>query len=436
MEGTPPISIRLDKRIHAEGGDRLHSLPSGRESVPGSPSPAAHHHHSQETTASFGSAVHLGEQLSALLTIRNEAAFELDELRVKVELQTSTQRILLQDDPVEGASNGRLLPADQLQLALQHEIREVGLHIVVCSVHYTGIPTGERKFVRKFFKFPVSNPLSLKTKVSEHRAEDRLYLEAQVQNVSNTSFFLHSVRFEPLAPLHAQCLEPVAGDNVNILADQLAGDLAFSPHVDNGEEHSQESHGQPDHQSPLQHPAEYRAQMLPAARTTQFAFVIESRQSIIPLDQPLPLGRLDIRWRTGEGDFGRLQTGVLTHAPVTPSLPPITTTLLGLPSEGARLRQPLDVLLLCRNVTSQDLSDVSLIFDLPNDSLLAHTPVVLLGNSEVSLGNLTALNSTRLQVVLYPLQAGLVESDRFWIAYADAQGQSHRVPLRFHLQVV
>ncbi|KAJ1341601.1 hypothetical protein BSLG_003828 [Batrachochytrium salamandrivorans] len=127
---------------------------------------------------------------------------------------SSDSHLLSQGSSAAGTQGGRkslansLLPSQSVEFIINHDIKELGIHILVCSVHYTpapavgSVPTGhdrERKFFRKFYKFQVLNPLSVKTKVNT-LADGRIFLEAQVQNVSSTSMYLERMNFEPNEP--------------------------------------------------------------------------------------------------------------------------------------------------------------------------------------------------------------------------------------------
>ncbi|KAH6561459.1 hypothetical protein BASA62_009809 [Batrachochytrium salamandrivorans] len=198
----------------------------------------------QTLSQPFGN-IYLGETFSSCLCVTNESSIQVLNLSFKAELQTSTQRLTLADtlasssslsstasservgaggmlgsytslqgSSAAGTQGGRkslansLLPSQSVEFIINHDIKELGIHILVCSVHYTpapavgSVPTGhdrERKFFRKFYKFQVLNPLSVKTKVNT-LADGRIFLEAQVQNVSSTSMYLERMNFEPNEP--------------------------------------------------------------------------------------------------------------------------------------------------------------------------------------------------------------------------------------------
>lgn len=55
---------------------------------------------------------------------------------------------------------------------------------------------GEKKNFRKFFKFQVFNPISIKTTV--HDVQHGIYLSAQIQNSTQSSLFLESLKLDPI----------------------------------------------------------------------------------------------------------------------------------------------------------------------------------------------------------------------------------------------
>ncbi|KAJ1560591.1 hypothetical protein HK405_006571, partial [Cladochytrium tenue] len=189
--------------------------------------------------AAFGS-IYLGETFSSYLCVNNESSAaggaRVTDVAIKAELQTATQRLTLADTTssaaaVAAAGTGAdatsaaaatptsLAPGESAEFLVHHEIKELGIHILVCSVHYTPTtssdstpagtaaaadsapqPPAARQFFRKFYKFQVLNPLAVKTKVNSLLAPDaagRVLLEAQVQNVSGSPMFLDRVAFDP-----------------------------------------------------------------------------------------------------------------------------------------------------------------------------------------------------------------------------------------------
>lgn len=373
--------------------------------------------------APFGT-VHLGERFASQLIISNEGGLALTDLRVKVELQTGTQRSVL----CETTESTELESYGMTPVTTVHDIREVGVHIIVCSVHYTNPITNERKFFRKFFKFTVVNPLALKTKVTEMPEKDLYFLEAQIQNVSNTKFTLQSVRFEPAEFLIATTLAALSlkEETFNDTHNDVA---SISDHLKRALEISSCDF-------PLclkSNDAEYQQKDLAPEGMYQFVFVLNN-SSELPLksveENVIHLGRLDINWRAEAGQCGRLQTGMLSHT-TDPSHETIGVSVRKVPPK-VNVCEPLQVLVILKNNTNRDITNLCLLYDCP----LEEAPIiVLLGNTRIHLGTLTSFNTTRAYLQLFPLKVGLLKPSHFWIEYEDNGGIPLRRPLCFYLSI-
>lgn len=380
--------------------------------------------------APFGQ-VHLGETFYSFLLIRNEGLMCLHELQVKVELQTATQRCILMSDRIEGdnkapspstqppATDFSLESGSQLRVRTLHDIREVGVHILVCSVQWLNPVTNEVKFLRKFFRFSAANPLTLKTKVTER--PEYLLVEAQVQNVSTTGFILERMAMEPSKSMtqddgqHSEIASPsimsglVTCHTIDVLysgADGLAVDF--------------ERLSLPSQSSNNTIGAVYGPEVLPDKRLGademfQYVFVVTLPPFPTSRDVPLPMGHLDISWKSETGEQGRLQTGTLLHhwevgddpnkySTTTDNTASsrVQTICKGVPPQIAR-GQAFDMLVIIQNYhQDSSLSEVTIGWDPP--PLTIFPGLVPEGPVRVKLGEVTALNSAR--VVIRVVAAG------------------------------
>ena len=75
-------------------------------------------------------------------------------------------------------SGQKIEPGQSIDHVLNHEVKELGTHILVCEVNYLAPSSGKMNF-RKFFKFSVLKPLDVKTKFYNAENDD-VFLEAQV----------------------------------------------------------------------------------------------------------------------------------------------------------------------------------------------------------------------------------------------------------------
>lgn len=90
------------------------------------------------------------------------AAHSLRKVLMQVELQTVRQKVVLYD--ISTTPLPFLAPGSRHDFIVQHDIKELGVHSLICSTVYTGAD-GERRYTPETFKFTSANPLYVKTKV-------------------------------------------------------------------------------------------------------------------------------------------------------------------------------------------------------------------------------------------------------------------------------
>lgn len=90
--------------------------------------------------SSFG-AIQLGETFSGALAVNNESAAMVDGVSLRVEMQTSTSKVLLTEI---GGPTLSLVAGDTLEAMVHHEIKELGQHVLACIVSYQ-LPPGARR---------------------------------------------------------------------------------------------------------------------------------------------------------------------------------------------------------------------------------------------------------------------------------------------------
>ena len=107
---------------------------------------------------SFGD-IYLGETFSCYISLCNISRVELSQVGLKVEVQTQLQRETLADSSVSGEAVKQFASQQTLDKIIEYDLKDVGIHILICSALYTD-RAGERKYFRKFFKFQVwTSPL-------------------------------------------------------------------------------------------------------------------------------------------------------------------------------------------------------------------------------------------------------------------------------------
>ncbi|KAJ8078463.1 hypothetical protein PM082_012745 [Marasmius tenuissimus] len=280
----------------------------GKSPLPGHPKTLRDLTHATELLtlpSSFGS-IQLGETFSSCLAVNNESATDVEAITLKVEMQTVTSKVTLAEF---GGPNSRLSSGDTLEDVVHHEIKELGQHVLACTVLYRmpGIQHGSSTpedgsdpsivSFRKFYKFVVTNPLSVKTKVHAPRSpsaliqpeeRDKVFLEVHIQNLSPDPIWFESMRFEA-----------VEGWNVQDTDKRHGGEDLFSG------------------STALMQPQDMR----------QYIFIL--RPITAPLEPVvhtpgtiIPLGRLDLSWRSSYGEPGRLLTSMLSRRiPLPPQTP-------------------------------------------------------------------------------------------------------------------
>jgi trafficking protein particle complex subunit 13 len=217
-----------------------------------------------------------------------------------------------------GGRDHTLAAGDTLENVVQHEIKELGQHVLACTVTYRLPPNARHvpgpaedvsdpalQTFRKFYKFAVSNlfqlrkilkpstfqvtnPLSVKTKVHVPRSptallssaeREKIFLEVHIQNLTPEPMWFERMSLE-------------AVDGWTIVDENAIGTGPVKESV------FSES-------SALMQPQDMRQYvytMTPVLTPT--LPVIHAPGSIIPL------GRLDISWRSSFGEPGRLLTSV------------------------------------------------------------------------------------------------------------------------------
>ncbi|KAG8724135.1 hypothetical protein FRC09_000209 [Ceratobasidium sp. 395] len=254
----------------------------------------------------FGS-ISLGETFTSSLCVNNESALEIIGSHLLVEIQTASNKVLLGEI---GGIESRLQPGEMLQLVVSHEIKELGQHVLACTVSYH-VPPALRnstvppedpanptlRTIRKFYKFMVSNPLSVRTKVHVPRSptallspveRHKVFLEVHVQNLTAKPLHFERIQFE--------CADGWKLDSPPAGTDKLS----------------------------LLHPQDLRQYMyilLPTPEATP-SFPIT-----YPAGTIIALGRLDMSWRSSFGEPGRLLTSMLSRKIPLPPAPPTASAI-------------------------------------------------------------------------------------------------------------
>ena len=114
---------------------------------------------------SFGS-ISLGETFTSALCVNNESSHTVLGTHLLVEIQTASNKTTLGQ---VGGIDSRLESGQMFTLVVSHEMKELGQHVLVCTVGYhvppalrSSIPPEDPinpslRTIRKFYKFIVSS---------------------------------------------------------------------------------------------------------------------------------------------------------------------------------------------------------------------------------------------------------------------------------------
>jgi hypothetical protein len=140
----------------------------GKSPLPGHPKTLRDLTHATELLtlpSSFG-AIQLGETFSSCLCVNNEANVDIESVTLKVDMQTASTKVQLTEF---GGPEHILAAGDTLENVIHHEIKELGQHVLACTVTYRLPPHARHapgpsedvsdptlQTFRKFYKFAVS----------------------------------------------------------------------------------------------------------------------------------------------------------------------------------------------------------------------------------------------------------------------------------------
>ena len=196
----------------------------------------------------------------------------MKDVAIKIDLQTTSATHLLNsgNPPLE------CLEADtSIDIVLNHEIKDVGAHNIMVHVTYVTV-NGEKNKFKKNQKFQVLKPLDVKTTFFNPLTSD-IYLQAQIQNITNVPMVMENVSFEPSSQYKVT--------DMNSASYSFDGISYMNPRD-----------------------------------TRQYIYKLtpENPNAIHRSVEGQVAGKLDITWRTQMGERGRLQTSNLLRRVLNP----------------------------------------------------------------------------------------------------------------------
>lgn len=258
---------------------------------------------------SFGSA-HVGETFSCALCANNElipgtTGKTATGTKIFAEMQTPTQSVPLDLEAADGLDpQEETSPGNSLQRIIRYDLKEEGNHVLAVNLSYTettsgdGSATGGRaRSFRKLYQFLAQPCISVRTKATElaplqvpdktHGPYGRLpllryALEAQLENVSDSTIVLEEAKLQTKSPFKSSSL--------NWDAEQQEG-----VDVDN----------------PILNPRDVMQVAFVVQQIQGESNGLEELKASLRRDGRAVIGQLAIQWRTSMGEKGSLSTGNL-----------------------------------------------------------------------------------------------------------------------------
>ncbi|KAK4386622.1 Trafficking protein particle complex subunit [Sesamum angolense] len=315
----------------------------------------------------FG-AIYLGETFCSYISINNSSNFEVRDVIIKAEIQTERQRIVLLDTsktPVESIRAG-----GRYDFIVEHDVKELGAHTLVCTALYSD-GDSERKYLPQFFKFIVSNPLSVRTKV--RNVKETTFLEACIENHTKANLYMDQVEFEPAQHWSVTALK--------------TADHALEHNLLMGET--------------------FKEPVLIRSGGGIYNYLYELKFSSphsgqVKVEGSNILGKLQITWRTNLGEPGRLQTQHIVGNPITRK--EIELDAVEIPP-SIILDKPFLVSLKLINLTERVLGPFEVW--LSESDLLNEKAVMVNGLQTMTLGEAQAFSSLKFQLNLIATKHGI-----------------------------
>lgn len=257
----------------------------------------------------FGSA-YVGETFSCSLSANNEVPQDVQSksisgVRVTAEMQTPSQQSI--ELPVAGGQDevaGALAANVSLQHIVSYDLREEGVHVLAVNVTYTETTRSEtaasgarvRSF-RKLYQFQAQPCLSVRTKATELPSREvpdkalgpygraqlvRYVLEAQLENVADSTIVLEKAKFLAYPPFTAKSLN----------WDMEGADSSSS-------------------ESPSLSPRDVLQLAFVVEQAVDAVEGLEELRANLKRDGRTGLGQIALEWRSSMGERGHLTTGVL-----------------------------------------------------------------------------------------------------------------------------
>lgn len=148
--------------------------------------------------------VYLGETFSFHIKASNESTNEVTQVTVRSDLQLYSNRVVTLGE----GKKDRLLPKEFVHQVYQHEIKELGNHVLIVTLSYKTAESVDALVFRRYFKFRVEKPLDVKTKFYNAEVREGEKRERKRKKKNEKSFDLCSTRADVICMLELLLSSP------------------------------------------------------------------------------------------------------------------------------------------------------------------------------------------------------------------------------------
>ncbi|KAF7188788.1 putative trafficking protein particle complex subunit 13-like [Pseudocercospora fuligena] len=275
---------------HTKFGDGLDVHPKASLAYPNGESASTFPLTPLLTLPSAFGAAYVGETFTCTLCVNNELSPDTNQrksvsgVKITAELQTPSRQegisLGLENAAEEDQDEEDLKPGATLQRTLRHELKDEGPHVLAVTVSYTetllgndgsAASAGRARTFRKLYQFVSQQLLAVRSKVTERKIREKnaprqWILEAQLENVGDASVVLERVWLKEREGILSTAVNGAQSKEATVLKPQDIEQIMFL----------------------------LKESEIPEETTSR-----------------IPLGQLNIDWRSAMGEQGSLTTGWL-----------------------------------------------------------------------------------------------------------------------------
>lgn len=316
---------------------------------------------------SFGD-IYIGETFSAYMSAINSTDLVLRSVTLNTRLQTpNNAQVDLPDIRADPAASeeAALTPMKEalhkdeaLDMVVKHTLNLLGTHTLRVTVQYIDPRTSEKKSTRKFYRFSVLNPVTVRCKLIDQ--QQKYYVQCSVTNVTKSLLIINNCQLQLERPFTDA--EPLFG---NAVTDGRPVDLLDS------------------------------LSMLAPDECYSCAFAVD--KPLVASDAGQVIGKLQLSWTSAMGEHGIIVGD------------PITAIAAAQPVEIRCVQCPANVLLgdeftAVISITNHTHHPLSLQLQCKNDEARG---LFVTGTSHCNLPLIEPNNSIQHTLRLYPAAPGL-----------------------------